>query len=239
MKSVMVVAAVVLLLGVGLVLGGRRVVDPDRQRAEPFALAIPTAPADPLEAERLFRAELAEMAPDDSTASATLAYNLGTSLHLQRRYEEARPHLSAAENAGGEVAPSAAYNLGNTDLEPAFADTLLPDRRSRILRAIEAYRRSLLRDPADLDAKWNLEVAYRLLEEEPPTSGGGGGGGGGDGPPEQGEMRPDPSPADGPGPEPESSMEQADELLRAAQERERQVQRESFRKPQPPGPIRP
>jgi len=48
-----------------------------------------------------------------------------------------------------------------------------------VLRAaIAEYRSALLLDPSDEDAKWNLELAQRLLEV---LGGGGGGGGGGAG----------------------------------------------------------
>ena len=173
---------------------------------------------------------------------ARARYNLGTVVLASARYEDAADHLLIATRTLPTAdRPFAHFNLGNTDLAPAFADSLLPERETRLRRAIESYKAALLGDPADLDAKWNLELARRLLEGDPPPSagGGGGGGGGGDGPPEPGENQPSPTPAQGPGPEPSMSPEEAESLLRSAQDRELQVQRESLRKPQPPGPIRP
>jgi Ca-activated chloride channel homolog len=190
-------------------------------------------------AEREYR-QLLETEPDNPA----LHYDLGTVLLLQGRYDDARPHLAATADAEGDLEAEAAYNLGATDLEPAYADTALADRDDRLRRAITAYKDALLADPADVDAKWNLELARRLLERDtPPPSGGGGGGGGGsgggEGPPEPGNPQPMPQPGGGPGPEPEMSRAEAEELLDAAQEQELEVQQETLRKPQPAGPIRP
>lgn len=200
------------------------------------------APPAPLEAESTYRAAVDADDFGSESERAVAHYNLGTALLLQRRYEEAEPHLRMAVDAAGDHGAAAAYNLGNTDLEPAFADSVLPGREIRLRSAIEAYKRALLLDSADLDAKWNLELARRLLERQPPpqeSGGGDGAGGGGDGPPEQGEQQPAPTPAEGSGSQPDVAEAEAEQLLRAAQEREIQLQRENLRRPQPPGPIRP
>jgi tetratricopeptide (TPR) repeat protein len=186
-------------------------------------------------AEREYRAMLL-----DDPANPELNYNLGVVLIFAGRHLEARRHLEMARGVEPPVGQAATYNLGNTDLEPAFADPSMADREIRLRRAIEAYKSALLADPDDTDAKWNLEFARRLLEGHPtPPAAGGGGGGGAAGPPMPGEQEPAPAPAGGTGPEPDTAVSEADELLRAAQEREIQIQRESLRKPQPPGPIRP
>src|SRR5690606_16452084 len=123
-----------------------------------------------------------------------------------------------------------AYNLGGADLEPAAADPAPADNQERLRRAIEAYKRALLLDSNDLDAKWNLELARRLLERAPPPAdeGGGGGGGdagGGDGPPDQGEPDATPPSGGGPGLDPGMSRAEAEDLLDAAQDQELEVQR--------------
>jgi len=182
---------------------------------------------------------------ESESGNPRLDYNLGTVLLLQQRYEEARPYLeAAATEEDAELGGGPAYNLGGTHLEPAYIDAQLPDREEELRRAIEAYKRALLTEPDDVDAKWNLELARRLLEREsPPPSGGGGGGGGdaggGDGPPDQGVREPTPQPGSGPGPDPRMTRAEAEELLDAAQEQELDVQRDALRKPQPPGAVRP
>lgn len=193
------------------------------------------AEGDLVAAEAAYRALLAQ-SPEDPA----ILYNLGTVLARQGRFDDARLHLEAAAQAG-VPAGAAPYNLGNTDLEPAFADSVLAERDERLLRSIESYKSALRVDPDDADARWNLELARRLLEREnpPPDGGGGGGGGGGEGPPQQGERQPAPTAGGGPGPEPRMTETEAEELLRSAQEREMDVQRDRLKKPQPPGPIRP
>ena len=193
-------------------------------------------------AEAEYRAILA-----DEPARPEAHYNLGTVLLIQGRYEEARPHLERAANEEG-LRARAAYNLGNADLEPAHADDTLSEREERLRRAIDAYRMALLADPNDEDARWNLELAWRLLESDDPPdpdesdeSGGGGGGRGGaagEGAPREGERQPAPAPAAG-GAVGGMSAQEAEELLGNARDQELLVQQEMLRRPQAPGPIRP
>jgi len=213
-------AAISLLLLLALVTPGERA-------------ARHVARGDLAAAEREYRA-LLESEPGD----VRWIYNLGTVLLMQQRFEEARPYLSVAADRG--AAGDAAYNLGNSDLLPAFGDPDLPNRTAHLRRAIDGYRRALLANPGDVDAKWNLELARRLLDEEdeerPPA---GGGGAGANGPPSTGDRETVPSPEGGRGPQPQALPTEAEELLRAAQEQELQVQRNRLAKPQLPGPIRP
>ena len=62
---------------------------------------------------------------------------------------------SAARDASPSLAPAAYYNLGNARMAAG-------DARG----AIAAFRESLLRDPARADAKHNLELALRRLEQQ-------------------------------------------------------------------------
>lgn len=240
-SALLSLVATAALLGLAFVLA-------DREWVGGIATSVGTGQAasgglgpvlDPVAAESTYRAMLDQPTANAAADIPRVHYNLGTSLLLQGRYDEARPHFDLAAGAPGEVGVAAAYNGGNTDLQPAFLDSLLAERDDRLRRAIESYQAALLADPADLDAKWNLELAWRLLERDSPPSGGGGGGGGGDGPPLPGDRRPAPTSGSDSGPQPGMSEAEAEELLRAAQEREQQVQRDRLRKPQPPGPIRP
>jgi tetratricopeptide (TPR) repeat protein len=190
-------------------------------------------------------AEAYARAVEGGDTSAVARYNLGTALLRLRAFDEARPHLEAAVPGAGRVLRERAhYNLGNTELEPAFADTSKSEeRKARLRRAVAHYKRALLLDPTDGDAKWNLELAQRLLAE-PPASGGGGGGGaddsGGGG---NDADEPDPRPAPGPpqptrtsAPEgdPDLSPAAADRILSSAERDERELQRRKLREA-PPG----
>ncbi len=152
-------------------------------------------------AERLYRQAVRE---DGGTALER--YDLGTALLRQGRWDAARAQLEAARGAraGRVVTFRAAYNGGNTDLEPVFRDSVPREqRRQRLERAIAGYRAALRLVPRDRDAKWNLELATRLLEEEKKSGGGGSdapdrGGGGGGGDPEPAAPTPAPGGAGGP-----------------------------------------
>jgi mxaK protein len=175
------------------------------------------------------------VASDDSPVAR---YNLGTALLNSEDYESARVHLRIAAEAGeGEVQQAARYNLGNSFLFPAFAAEPSADRRTDLLLAVAEYKQALLLDGKDFDAKWNLELALRLLAEEPtppsPQAPSGGGGAGED--TESGDTGdPAPQPADGPGPQPRLSADEAERLISSAEDREVGTQQEKLRRPQPP-----
>src|SRR5690606_24070677 len=105
----------------------------------------------------------------------------------------------------------------------------------------------------DVDAKWNLELTLRRLDEERvpppeepsppepdgPGGGGGAGGGGGGGGSESAaaNQNPQPQAGAGGGDRPSMSPEEAESLLSEAREREVGAQRDALRKPQPQGVI--
>jgi tetratricopeptide (TPR) repeat protein len=163
-------------------------------------------------------------------ASPRIRYGLGTALLAQGRWDEARAVLGrTAGDAPPGVAWPARYNAGNADLEPVVrGDTTA--RRERLRRAVEAYRGALRLRPDDSLAKWNLELAQRLLREPPEEVGGGGGGDSeDDSESEQDRAQPQPSPA--PRPAPSLTRPQASRLLDAIERREAELQRDKLRQP--------
>lgn len=176
----------------------------------------------------------------EGDSSAVVRYNLGTALLRLGRHDEARPHLQAAARAraSADTRFRAAYNAGGADLQPVAAGRVPREqRRERLVRAIHHYRRALLVDPADADAKWNLELANRLLREQ---SGGGGGdedenespsGGGGQDDPSPTPPQPQPS-TGGDGAGRPMTREQAERILAGAEAREQRIQRQQLKQDQ-------
>jgi hypothetical protein len=111
------------------------------------------------EAYEAYRGALAR----DSTAR--LEYNVGTALYRLERYEEAAHSFRAA--AGRAETPvrrqRALYNLGNAMVRAAEDR---PTEAEPLLEAVAAYEEALRLDPADADAKWNLELALRRLDDD-------------------------------------------------------------------------
>jgi Ca-activated chloride channel family protein len=94
----------------------------------------------------------ARLAGDDPVVQ----YNAGAGHLLADQGKDAVPFLEkAAEHAPPALKPRATYNLGNAKLAAGDA-----------AGAVEAYKNALRLDPANEDAKWNLELALRQLEKE-------------------------------------------------------------------------
>lgn len=102
-------------------------------------------------AERSFaRALLAD------PGNSTLMYNRGTARYRLRRFDEAAEDFRRAAEGGGEgLAGDAHYNLGNALF-----------RANDYEGAIRAYQEALRQNPADMEAKHNLELAQRMKEQQ-------------------------------------------------------------------------
>lgn len=164
-------------------------------------------------------------------------YNLGTSLLRLSRWDQAREQLESAADGGAapELRQRAHYNAGNADLMPAFLDKLPKEKKAEVLhRAIDRYKQALRLRPGDVDAKWNLELALRLLDKEPQGGGGGAsqdqGGGGGADQQEKGGQAPQPTPGSGGNATPQISREAAERILAGAAQEEAAAQSSSLRR---------
>lgn len=126
------------------------------------------------------------LAPQDPLT----AYNAGTAnLAAGRGRKAAKLLEQAAKAASPEMAPAAHYNLGGAQLKAGDAAA-----------AVEAYKQALRLNPADADAKHNLEMALQEREKESLRARGGRQGSRGDRPGEREQSRKpgDGSPSDDP-----------------------------------------
>lgn len=91
------------------------------------------------------------------TASFAANYNLANSLYRQENYEEAGKSLERIKDAAPASVNAADYyyNLGNVASMKKDWDA-----------AVEAYQQSLLRNPGDLEAKENLAYAKAMQKKE-------------------------------------------------------------------------
>jgi Ca-activated chloride channel family protein len=90
------------------------------------------------------------------------AYNSGNAYYRLKRYEDAAVRYRYAATRR-ELRQQSVFNLGNA-LVRAAEDA--PERGQLLLDAVGAYEEALRLDPADQDAKWNLELALQRLEED-------------------------------------------------------------------------
>jgi Ca-activated chloride channel family protein len=100
-------------------------------------------------------------------------YNAGNTLYRLRRYSDAAKSWRESLNGPAALREQTFFNMGNAFVRAAEDANAL----SRYLdRAVEAYEEALRLDPADQDAKWNLELALRRRGDtgEPGSRGRGG-----------------------------------------------------------------
>ena len=109
-------------------------------------------------------------------------YNLGTALLLEGQVTEAQaPLQNALRSERALVRESGHYNYGlSSAFDGKFSQQDPTARRSALIAARQAFREVLRSRPNDADARWNLELVDRWLEEDEQSGGDGSQGGQGD-----------------------------------------------------------
>jgi Ca-activated chloride channel homolog len=94
-----------------------------------------------------------------------LLYNMGNALLRQKKYDQAVQALHQAVNKGNRgLQGSAWYNIGNALFE-----------NGKYKESADAFVQTLKVNPADREAKHNLELALRRLQQQKSQSSAGGG----------------------------------------------------------------
>ena len=92
----------------------------------------------------------------DAPEAPELYYDIGNVLYRQGDYEGAsEAYQRALLTAGDGLVPDVAYNLGNARFQ-----------QQEFQEAIDSYQRALESQPADVDAKRNLELALQALQQQ-------------------------------------------------------------------------
>ena len=100
--------------------------------------------------------EAYQSAAEDRPEDTISRYNLGTVLYQKKQFEKAADEFRRSLDAADSVHRAQGYyNLGNAQVQ-------LND----IEGAIRSYKSALRLNPADLDAKHNLELALERLEQK-------------------------------------------------------------------------
>lgn len=104
------------------------------------------------DAEVQYRKAL-EVEPNSNIAK----YNLGTSYYRQGNYDQAKESFDAVDNKNFDKKDlaDAYYNLGNSQLQAKKYED-----------CIESYKKALVNNPEDKDAKYNLEYARKMIQQQ-------------------------------------------------------------------------
>ena len=115
-----------------------------------------------------------ERALKAAPGSFEATYDLGNALCRAERFDQSEQTLARAAAdtlRTDDERAEAFYNLGNTQFQ-----------QKKYKEALESYRRSLLLDPDDMEAKYNFAYTKKLLEQQQDDDNNGGGkGNGGEG----------------------------------------------------------
>ncbi len=104
----------------------------------------------------LYDKALAEDGLADQQSRAAAEFNRGAALAALKQNDEAsQAFLEATKSKDVSLRARAFYNLGNTFFQG-----------EKFAEAVEAYKRSLVLDSRNADAKWNLELALRSKREQ-------------------------------------------------------------------------
>jgi Ca-activated chloride channel family protein len=92
---------------------------------------------------------------EKSPGSLAAGYNLGNSLYRQKQFEAAAQRYKelSGKQKDGRILSGDFYNLGN-----ALYKT------GKYQECVDAYKNALRKEPGDLDAKHNLQLAMRKLD---------------------------------------------------------------------------
>lgn len=95
-------------------------------------------------------------------------YNLGNSVYQQEKFDEAVKHYqNTAENAKDDKTKAKAYyNMGNALLNAAQKAQSSEEGQKQLKEAIDSYKESLRLAPKDFDAKHNLSMALRKMQQQ-------------------------------------------------------------------------
>lgn len=94
-------------------------------------------------------------------------FNQGNAAYKRQDYAQALEHYTRAlHSAPPPLESRTTYNLGNVKYQQALQALARPQDAMALARAaITYYRDSLDADPQQLDAQYNLELAYRLVQQ--------------------------------------------------------------------------
>ena len=115
------------------------------------------------DAAGLHYATASEVLPE----AAEIFFNQGNVLYKQRKFLQALAHYtSALQSVNGVLESRVKYNLGNVEYRRALIAMSTAQDAILLLRsAITYYRDSLAVDPQQQNARYNLELAHRLMQQ--------------------------------------------------------------------------
>ncbi|NTU52350.1 MAG: hypothetical protein HGA97_01330 [Chlorobiaceae bacterium] len=99
------------------------------------------------------------------------SFNLAVSEFSMKHYRRAADLFASLPPGNSSLSRSAVYNRGNALAMTAFSNRKTPDDQEKELlgRALSCYRKALLDNPANSDARINFEIVTRAMQRhEPP-----------------------------------------------------------------------
>jgi tetratricopeptide (TPR) repeat protein len=111
------------------------------------------------------------------------SFNLACAEYGMKHYRRAAEQFAALPPGNSDLSRTAGYNQGNALVLEAFRSHKGANQQELLARALSCYRRSLLENPQNADARINYEIVLRAMQrrQPPPPSPAPQGGGSPDG----------------------------------------------------------
>lgn len=106
--------------------------------------------------------KLAQRTPKD----ARVFFNMGAAAYRDEEFETAREQFTASLTSQDVALQQRAYyNLGNTHFRLGEGESAMDQRMAEWQQAVSSYENALKLDSTDADARYNLELVRKKLEE--------------------------------------------------------------------------
>lgn len=94
---------------------------------------------------------------DKDKNSYHASFNIGDALYKQEKYEEAANHFNelTGKQVNKEDAAKIYHNIGNSLI-----------KNQKLKESIDAYKEALRKNPNDMDTKYNLAYAQKMLQQQ-------------------------------------------------------------------------
>ncbi|RXK87704.1 hypothetical protein EST62_06065 [Chlorobaculum sp. 24CR] len=104
----------------------------------------------------------------DGLLRCEASFNLACAEYRMKHYRRSAEQFAALPPGNAALSRTAGYNQGNALAMEAFRNRKGADQQELLGRALASYRRALLENPQNADARINYEIVLRAMQRHQP-----------------------------------------------------------------------